>query len=142
VSSRAYVAEIRSSATLRRVVIASAALLSMLGLLCLLLMPLAPAWRASAAFLWLASSAREIRKFRQHYITFSHMRFHAGGNVELLRREQAATAAVILPGSVLLGNAGWIRLRSGDAASCAELVSAKTQESKQWRRLQVIWRHL
>jgi hypothetical protein len=142
VSSRAYVAEIRSSPTLRRLLVASALLLALLGLLCLLLLPLAPAWVVSAALLWLLINARQITSLRRHYITFSHMRFNAGGKVELLARGRPPAEAVILPGSVLLAGIGWIRLRIGDAASVAEPVSRETQESKQWRRLQVIWRHL
>lgn len=141
-SSRAYVAEIRTSTELRRVVIGSAVACSLLGFLCLQLLPLALLWRTSAGLTWLAISAVELRRFRRHYITFSHMRFHAGGKVELLARNHPTVEATILPGSMLLGGAGWIRLISGEDGSCAELVSGKTQESKQWRRLQVIWRHL
>ena len=141
-SSRVYVAEIRTSRALRRVVTGSALACSLLGFLCLQLLPLALPWRASAGLIWLAICAVELRRFRRPYITFSHMRFHAGGKVELLAHSQAVARATILPGSVLLGGAGWIRRGSDEAGSSAELVSGKTQESKQWRRLQVIWRHL
>lgn len=141
-SSSVYVAEISSSKALRRVVLASSAILAMLGFLCLQLLPIEPAWRLSAGAIWLAVSAVEIRKFRQLHITFSHMCFHADGKVQLLAHGTPGQQASILPGSVLLGGVGWIRLRSGSTASFAELVSAKSQKNKQWRRLRVIWRHL
>jgi hypothetical protein len=113
----------------------------MFGCLCLQLLPTGPAWRLLAAAIWLIVCALEIIRFRQRYITFSHMRFHADGTVQLLAGGEPGGQASILPGSVLLGGVGWIRLRSGSGTGFAELVSAKSQKSEQWRRLRVIWRH-
>jgi len=50
--------------------------------------------------------------------------------------------ARLLPGSMLLRRVGWIRWDDGCGRQYAELLRGRSRESDDWRRLQVIWRHI
>jgi hypothetical protein len=70
------------------------------------------------------------------------LRMSAGGELLLLDPLGNWHTARLLPGSVLLRRIGWIRLETGIGQRCAELVRGSCRESDDWRRLQVIWRHI
>ncbi len=141
-SSNAFEAGIRTSETLRTLVVASGWSLLVAGLVCVTGLPLLPLQRIAVGVVWLVLVAREIRRLQCAYIRYRYIRVFHDGSVSLMSARGTAVAARILPGSMLLRGIGWLRLKSADGARCSELVCGNCRKNKGWRRLQVIWRHL
>ena len=145
-SSTAYFAEIRPDPGLRRIVLASGAVLAVAGVPLIQVLPAAPEIRALATFMWLALAARELSRARLAWNSCHAMRFFADGTVVVGIPGQIWQPAALLSGGVLLRNLGWIRLLvtlpTGQKLVLGEFLRGNGRESDDWRRLQVIWRHI
>ena len=141
-SSQTYSAELRPDRLLRWLVLASGMLLFLAGLVLVISLPLAAAYKFLVAFLWLALSAYEWISNRRAYARYGIFRIDAGGSVE--RRSYDGTWQVhsLRPGGVVLARLAWLRLVTPDGLRYAELVRGDARESNDWRRFQVIWRHV
>ncbi|MBT8087186.1 MAG: hypothetical protein KJO46_04090, partial [Gammaproteobacteria bacterium] len=64
------------------------------------------------------------------------------GSAALLDRNGQWRPAEVLPGSLLLRHYGWIRLKPRHGRRFAALFRGHCRQSADWRRLQVIWRHV
>ncbi|MDH3620751.1 MAG: hypothetical protein OER91_07660 [Gammaproteobacteria bacterium] len=138
----AYSAEITPDPVLRRIVLRSGFLLGVAA--CLLILMLPAAWwvRGVLSIAWMATSWLEIRRLRRAWRACHRLRFSAAGDIEVLEADGQWYAASWIPGSVLLPGAGWIRLRNRHGASFGEFLRGDARRSADWRRLQVIWRHV
>lgn len=145
-SSTAYFAEIRPDPMLRRIVLASGAVLALAGIPLILILPVAPALRALSVSVWLVMMAIELSRARRAWYACHALRFFADGTVVVLNPERIWQPATLISGSVLLRNLGWIRLSvalpSGKRLVLGECLRGDGSESADWRRLQVIWRHV
>jgi len=56
--------------------------------------------------------------------------------------DDCPSGASIEAGSVVLWHFAWLRFRTENGRRHVELMRRKTAQNKDWRRLQVIWRHL
>ena len=140
--STAYSAELEPDPRLRRLVLASGLALTALGLLLLLTMDL-PAWlRAAASFSWTLMSLLEIRSLGRNYSRFQRVRFDASGRWQLRDAAGDWHPAELCAGSLLLRRFGWLRLRIGGGATLVDLCRGDTRTNRDWRRLQVLWRHV
>lgn len=75
--------------------------------------------------------------------------FHACEAIQLLNDGSARiygngawTDARLESGSVVLSRVAWLRLKTADGVAVSELLSGDPRRSGDWRRLQVIWRHI
>jgi len=127
---------------LRRVVLWSGVFLGVAGCLIILSLPTGLSLRLAACSLWAAMAWRELRHLRRAWRVCRRLRFDASGSVELLEPDGRWYAARLDAGSVLLRKAGWIRLRNRHGARLGELLRGDARSSADWRRLQVIWRHV
>ena len=141
-SSVKYAACLPVSRTLRGIVLASGALLSLSGIPIVLHWPIDAGWRVVLAIAWSAFSWRELGAMRRAYMTFCHIEVEVGGAIALGNRAHVSATAELLPGSILLGRVGWLRLKTADGLRTAELIYGNPRKNRDWRRLQVIWRHL
>ena len=145
-SSTEYFAEIRPDPVLRRIVLASGVALSLAGVPLILILPVAAEVRATGAFVWLALAARELSRARHAWFSCHALRFCADGRVAVRIPGQTWQPASLLSGGVLLSELGWIRLSAvlpnGRKLVLGEFVRGNARESADWRRLQVIWRHI
>lgn len=141
-SSTAFSTELRPEPLLRIAVQLSGLITLSFGLLALLLMPVDSAWRIAASILWLFYCIQELRIIRAAYSQYFAMKIDAVGEVRLATRSGEYHAAVLLPGSVLLPGYAWLRFKTENGLVFGELVRGNSRESKHWRRLQVIWRHV
>ena len=66
----------------------------------------------------------------------------ADGAVRVLGPDGEWSAGRLEPDGMLLRRWGWIRLRAESGRPFAEPVRGSCRESREWRRLQVIWRHV
>jgi len=142
VSSNTYSAQLRPDEWLRLIVITCGRLLAAAGFVLILVLPLAAGLRFTGCLIWLAWSWLELRHYHQAYATYCGIRIHVGAGVQLLNNDGEWVPARLLTGSVLLQRIGWLHLQTSDGRQFAELIRGDCRESNDWRRLQVIWRHI
>lgn len=141
-SSSTYSADLHPDPALRRIVLLSGAAFCAVGVSVTLAMPLHPAVLIVGSAGWLALCAWELIKMCRGHALCRRLRMSVGGELLLLDPLGIWHTARLLPGSVLLRRVGWIRLETGIGRRCAEPVRGSCRESDDWRRLQVIWRHI
>ena len=103
-------------------------------------MPLQPLPILAACIGWCGYCVREFQNILAGYRRFDRLRFDVG-RVAVRDAGGAWHAARVLPGSLLLRRAGWIRFRCGRGPVLAEPIAGRCRADPDWRRLQVIWRH-
>ena len=118
------------------------ALLCLTGFGLVPLLPLSAVLQTVLALAWLCLCGRECRAFCRGYAGGGALRIGADGQVLRQCRGSGWRPARLCPGSVVLRRVAWLRVDPGRGQPYAELVSAECQESEDWRRLQVIWRHI
>lgn len=141
-SSSTYVADLHPDARLRQLVLLSGTGLSGVGALLIFGLPWHIAATTAGACLWLAFCARELMILRRSFISCRRFRVMADGAVLLLGEDGDWRAAELAPGSIVLRRLAWIRCRTDRGDCFSELVSGSCRKSDDWRRMQVIWRHI
>lgn len=89
---------------------------------------LALVWRYSRLF----RQQRQIRRIR----------LYADGSLQLLGPNGNCSAATVGNDSVVLAGLAWLRLDLDGGRWHAELLRGNCRQSEDWRRFQVIWKHL
>ena len=140
--SKSYSAVIVPDRRLRRLVLLSGAVLCLAGLGFVPLLPVSVGLQTLLATVWLALSGYQWHAMWAGYARSSCLRIAADGGVERQCRNGAWEPARLCVGSVVLPRLAWLRIESGGKGVYAELVSGKMRDSEDWRRLQVIWRHI
>ena len=141
-ASTSYSAEIRPDRGLRRAVLATGALLFLAGLALLPFVAVVPALKAALALGWAGLCGREWWALRRAYASGGLLRVAPGGQIERQRHDGTWETARLCAGSVVLPRVAWLRIAPGAGPRYAELVRPETDRSENWRRLQVIWRHI
>lgn len=136
----AYSATIRPDGRLRACVHGSGIVLVLAGALALISLPVAPAPRLLLAAAWVALAAFKLVGLHRRMTAVRAYRLYGDGSLDLVYAA-GARAGRLLPGSVLYEGVGWLRVASADGAAWAELVTGNCRKNKEWRRLQVIFRH-
>jgi hypothetical protein len=67
---------------------------------------------------------------------------YADGTVDILACDGSRKSGVYAAGSIAGRRIAWLRVRGSDGRLVSEIVARKTQESEEWRRFQVICRHV
>jgi len=142
VSSTEYSAEISPDPYLRSLVLVSGVLLAVAGNLLIVFLPLAITLRVVGVALWSFFALRELIYLRRAWAGCIALKFVANGEVEILGRDLEWRPAQLVSGSILLRSMGWLRVKSTAGPVVAELVRADRQQRRDWRHLQVIWRHV
>ena len=141
-SSNSYSARVRPDRRLRQGVLGFGLVCTLLGSGCLLLLPAGIVAQAAAIMAWLLVSLRELVGLRRVYRGCSGYRVFDNGEIEVFGDTGARRFGRVLPGTVVMPGWAWLRLQTADGRTWGELVAGKTRESQQWRRFQVIFRHL
>lgn len=141
-SSSKFSTELTPDPRLRRVVIIAALTTLLLGLTTILTSSTNPLLRVVAAACWLAFSCRELLVISAAYKHCRRIRVSSGGAVEIVGQEGSWRAATLQSGSVVLSELAWLRIETDDGRKVVELLRGNCRKNKEWRRLQVIWRHL
>ena len=141
-ASTSYSAEITPDARLRRFVLLSGAALFLAGLVFVALLAVSTGLKGLVALTWVGLCGYEWLAFRRGYTGNRALRIAAGGSVERQCHDGTWQPARLCAGSLVLTRFAWLRVAPHGARPYAELVSAAGHESENWRRLQVIWRHI
>jgi hypothetical protein len=112
------------------------------GVITILSLPAAGFLRAVAAAVWCSIMSAELRFISSTNKRFKRIRISSDGECELQNQDGNWETAKITQACVVLPRLAWLRLQPGNGRCHCELVSGDARESEQWRRLQVIWRHL
>lgn len=137
-----YSACLRPDPGLRRIVVAGALLLIGGGCGAVAVLPLSPGSRAVLALIWICSGSVELVYTLLGFRRCLSMRIHAGGATTVYDRDTGIRVAELAPGSLVTARFAWLRLRAADGTRYTEPVSGSCRQSEEWRRLQVIWRHI
>jgi hypothetical protein len=113
-----------------------------LGVALILATPLHPAAKMLGSSGYLLLSLWEFLRLSRGFARCCRLRVTEGGGLSLLDPDGNWQAARLLPGSVVLRKVAWIRCKTEQGHHCAELIRGNCRESKDWRRLHVIWRHI
>lgn len=141
-SSTRYSACLQVDPFLRRLVLASGVVFAGTGLFMILAMPYPVLFMLPAAVAWLGLAVHEIIMLRRAYARYCALEFDNNEDIRLLDSDGRWHAARLLPGSLLLRRAGWLRIRDPSGLSFGEPVRGSCRDSREWRRLQLIWRHV
>ena len=126
----------------RIVVIISGQLLALFGCIIILTLDMPAALRATGCVAWWLWTQLEIGRMERGFANCRAVRVHADRSIEILDREMECIPSRLLGGSMVLPNLAWIRYETGNGSTAAELFIGDCRSSNEWRRLQVIWRHV
>ncbi len=120
----------------------SGAVLCLAGLGFVPLLPVSVELKALLGAVWLGLCGYEWHSLWLGYALSGSLRIAAGGHVERECADGTWRPARLRPGSVVLSRLAWLRIESRGMRPYAELVCGDCRQSEEWRRLQVIWRHI
>lgn len=127
---------------MQRIVVMSGLLMGLSGLLMICLVPTSWAWRLPGCVLCVVVISSELYQLRRAWRSYSCARLAHDGTAALRNADGRWRPAELLPGCLLLRHFGWIRLQTRDGHRFAALYRGHCRHSADWRRLQVIWRHI
>ena len=127
---------------MRHVVLWSGAGLGACGLVAIASLPWSPLLLAVLAAAWLGRSGQELVRLHRAWEDCLGLRISGEGQAVILGADGRWRHAAVLDGGVLLRRWGWLRLRTEAGAVFAEPLRGRCRKSRDWRRLQVIWRHV
>jgi hypothetical protein len=142
VSSTEYFAEFRPDPCLCRVVSWSGAALAAVGLVACTFLALPPAVRIAASLSWCGLAAIELLRLHRSTRSCTAFRILGDGTAAVRARDGDWRPATLMAGSILLRRYGWLRLRTPGGRVIMQPVRGSVRDSRDWRRLQVIWRHV
>jgi hypothetical protein len=102
--------------------------------------PLALRLCGSAA--WTVIVGAQLGALRHGWSACLALRVYADGAVAVLGPDGEWSPGRLEPDGVLLRRWGWLRLRARAGGPFAEPLRGACRESREWRRLQVVWRHI
>ncbi len=141
-SSITYLAELAPDPQSRRIVLGSGFVLLAGGIAAAMLLPLGLAGKLSVVVVWCLAGGRELLHIASGNKACCQLRLDASGDLTICSADGQSRVATLAPGSVVTSRVAWIRFTTADGRRHAELLRSKTAENHDWRRLQVIWRHL
>jgi len=124
------------------VVSTSGRLLIAAGLALILVLDIDVVLRVAGCLVWVLAGRFELRRLEQGFDACKAIRIDSSGEAMILNSEENWMPATLLTGSVLLRRLAWIRLQDQSGQIFLELISGDARQSQDWRRLQVIWRHI
>ncbi len=141
-SSSSYSATLTPDPWLRIAVLISGQLLVAAGLGLILTLDMNAGLRLVMSLVWVVAGRFELGRLQQGFDACTAIRVFQDGSISLLNEHREWTPATLQTGSVLLQGQGWLRLRTENGQYFHELVCGDARQSQNWRRLQVIWRHI
>jgi hypothetical protein len=131
---------------MRRVLAASALLAYLLGIVTICSLPIDGRLGSLGAAVWSLQGGIQWYLIASAQKRFRRVRIHCDGAAELLDRRGDWHSAIICKECIVLSSFAWLKLKPVQGGTYCELMRGNARgnslENKQWRRLQVIWRHL
>ena len=141
-SSKSYSTCLTPDPWLRITVLTSGRLLIAAGLVLILTLNLDTAIRALGCFAWFVAGRYEIVRIERGFEFCNAIRLSSDGEIAVLNNDQEWLPVTLQTGSIVLRNYAWLRLEAANGDNFVELMRGNARQSEEWRRLQVIWRHI
>ena len=141
-SSREFSSELTPDRVMHRLLLVVAILTLLLGLTIVLSLPVNAKLRAIGVLCWSFMAGIEILHIVSSHKRYSRLRVLADGRVELYHADGSWKSSAIGRNSVVLPRLVWLNLRLEDGGRYRALLRGDARKNEQWRRLQVICRHL
>jgi hypothetical protein len=141
-SLKPYSARLRIDARARNLVVASGAILGASGLVMISALPfgrLVLGWLLAG---WSLASAAGLRRAARAGRARGSLVINADGEVRIAGHGMRHDVGYLLPGSLVVPAAAWLRIEAPVGTRWNELILGCRQDREQWRRFQVICRHL
>jgi hypothetical protein len=142
VPSNAYSAEFRPDPALRRIVLGSGVASGLIGVLVIVTLPFPAASSGAGVVTWSALTIVQLRHLWRSWSACRGLSVRPGGEVAVYGPDGTWRRAVLASGGLLLRRWAWLRYRTASGRIGVELLRGCCRESQDWRRLQVIWRHI
>ena len=141
-SSNAYSAELEPDPKLRVLGLLSGIALGIVGLVLSLCLALPAPVIGLGVALWTYYLLLEISLLAREFRNCRRLILYPDCSLKRLDHEGHWRPVRLLPGCVVLPRLAWIRFETARGVRSAELLRGSRRESHDWRRLQVIWRHI
>ena len=127
---------------MRITVLTSGRLLIAAGLVLILTLNLDTAIRAASCFVWFVAGWYEIVRIERGFEFCHAVRLSSDGDIAVLNNDHEWLPVTLQTGSIVLRNYAWLRFQTANGDNFVELLRGNARQSEEWRRLQVIWRHI
>lgn len=141
-SSPTYSSYLQAEDWSRIVVTVSGQLLAFTGFVIILTLDMPAALRALGCIAWWLWTYLEMDRIERGFANCRAIRVNSDRSLEVLNSEMECIPSRLLGGSMVLPNMAWIRYETGSGSRAAEFFIGDCRSSNEWRRLQVIWRHV
>lgn len=141
-SPRVFVAELKPDKGLRKWLVTSVLVAVVAGVWTISNLPIAPELRWLGSVGWVLAVGVRSGLIIRSQSRYCQLNFHSDGSVLLLDLAGRWHSASWSRNSVILSNLAWIDLTMSSGRRFSGLFCGNSRESEQWRRLQVIWRHM
>jgi hypothetical protein len=142
VSSTPYFTDLEPDAVSRRIVIATGAGALLCGALAIATVPMDATWKLLGIAAWGITGCRDLWLIATGYKRCARIRMSHEGGVQAWSPAGRCAAATLCAGSVVTAGFAWLRIEFEEGRRLGLLLRRTTSENHDWRRLQVIWRHL
>jgi hypothetical protein len=126
----------------RNIVMGTGAAALLLGGAAFIPLPVDWAYKLPGMAAWGILGARDLWLIASGYKRCERIRVHHDGSVQVWGADGRCTPAALTAGSIVTSGLAWLRLGRSGGGQYRLLLRRKAAENKDWRRLQVIWRHL
>ena len=141
-SSIRYSAELAPDPALRRAVLIAGALAILGGIAVIAALPITWQWQVIVGLGWGVYSGRDLWLIARANKACQRLQVDQDGCIRVFDRECCCSPATMDSGSLVLRRLAWLRFRTAAGRRHVELIRRKSTQNDDWRRLQVIWRHL
>lgn len=117
-------------------------MLAAVGLVVVVTLDLPVALRLVAAALWLAVTAVQMWSLCRGWSQCRALRLYADATLAILGPDGEWRPGRLESDGILLRRWAWIRLRADSGPAFAEPLRGSCRVGHDWRRLQVVWRHI
>ena len=112
------------------------------GIAAVAVLPLAWQWRVVAGVCWGLYTGRDLWLIASANKACKRLQVDQDGGIRVFDQRDCCSLATMDSGSMVLRRIAWLRFSTDAGRRHVELIRRKSARSNDWRRLQVIWRHL
>ena len=141
-SSTPYSADLKPDAVSRNIVLGTGAAAFLLGGMAFVPLPVDGACKLLGIVAWGIVGARDLWLIASGYKRCERIRVYHDGSVQVWAPDGRCYTATLGAGSIVTNSLAWVRIGRSGGRRYRLLLRRKAAKNKDWRRLQVIWRHL
>ena len=141
-SPKVYSASLTPDPWLRIIVLISGQLLIAAGLVLILTLEYGAGIRAIACIFWALLGRIEIRRVQRGFESCAAIRIYSDGEIAVLNERHQWIPGRLQTGTMILRRFAWMRVQTANGSQIMEPLHGDARVSEDWRRLQVISRHI